>query len=149
TTWLYHQNDICMKEIIKVLKFQLQAGKSTAAPPLGPLLTLHNINPNIFVKEFNEKTKKEKGLRSVLIFIFSDKTFDFKLLSAPISKLILQKLNLEKGSSKNKDIIYKMSYEEFLNIFNEKKQDFPNFKDESIKSMILGTARNMGIVLHT
>jgi ribosomal protein L11 len=42
-----------------------------------------------------------------------------------------------------------MSYEEFLNIFNEKKQDFPNFKDESIKSMILGTARNMGIVLHT
>jgi large subunit ribosomal protein L11 len=138
-----------MKEIVKVLKFQLEAGKANAAPPLGPLLTVYNINPNIFVKEFNEKTSKEKGLRSVLIFIFNDKTYKFKLLGSPISKLILDKLNLKKGSPRSKEIIYKMNLEEFLSIFNEKKKDFPHLNSESLKKMILGTAQNMGIVLHT
>lgn len=138
-----------MKEIIKVLKFQLEAGKTNAAPPLGPLLSAYNINPNVFVKSFNEKTSKEKGVHSVLVFIFDDKTFDFKLMGAPISKMILDKLNLKKGSSNSKDIIYRMNMEEFLAIFNEKKRYFPNLKDESLKNMILGTAKNMGIVLHT
>lgn len=138
-----------MKEIIKILKFQLQAGKATSAPPLGPLLTSLKINPNTFVKDFNEKTKQEKGLRNVIIFIYSDKTFDFKILSSPISKLILEKLKLEKGSSHSKDIICEMKTEEFLSIFNEKKKDFPNLKDESLKKMILGTAKNMGVILHT
>lgn len=139
-----------MKEIIRVLKFQLEAGKATAAPPLGPLLTACSINPNLFVKEFNEKTSKEKGLRQVLIYVFKDKTFEFKIFGTPISKMILDELNLKKGSSKGKEeIIHKMNADEFSSICTAKKKDFPHLDDESLKRMILGTAQNMGVVLHT
>jgi len=140
---------IVMKEIIRVLKFQLEAGKANAAPPLGPLLTAYNINPNLFVKDFNEKTSKEKGLRQVLIYIFVDRTFEYKIFGGPTPKVILDELNLKKGSSKSKEIIYKMNTDELLSIFNAKKKDFPHLDDESLKKMILGTAKNMGIVLHT
>lgn len=138
-----------MKEIIRVMKFQLEAGKANAAPPLGPLLTAYNINPNLFVKDFNEKTSKEKGLRQVLIYIFADKTFEYKIFGAPTSRVILDELKLEKGSSKSKETIYKMNTDEFSSILKVKKNDFPHLDDESLKKMILGTAQNMGVVLHT
>jgi large subunit ribosomal protein L11 len=138
-----------MKEIIKVLKFQLESGRATSAPPLGPILTSYNINPNAFVKLFNEKTSKEKGLQSVVIFVFSDKTFDFKLMGVPISKLILEKLNLKKGSSNSKEVIYRMSEKELLEIVQERKKYFPHLTVEGLRNMIIGTAQNMGIILHT
>lgn len=136
-----------MKEILKIIKVQLQAGKATAAPPLGPILTSCQVMPNIFVKDFNEKTSKLTGLLSVRIFIFTDKTFEFIILTKPISRLILDSLKLKSGSGSSKKIIYKMSSEEFLNIFKEKKKDFIHLNDKSLKNMILGTAKNMGIVL--
>jgi len=136
-----------MKEILKIIKVQLQAGKATAAPPLGPMLTNCQITPNNFIKDFNEKTSKLTGLLSVKIFVFTDKTFDFVVLSKPISRLILDTLNLKSGSGSSKRIIHKMSEEEFSKIFIEKKKDFPYLDDLSLKKMILGTAKNMGIIL--
>lgn len=136
-----------MKEILKIIKVQLQAGKATAAPPLGPILTSCQIIPNTFVKDFNEKTSKLNGLLSARIFIFKDKTFDFVILTKPISRLILDTLNLKSGSDSSKKIIYKMNTEELLNIIKLKKTDFPFLSDESLSNMILGTAKNMGITL--
>lgn len=136
-----------MKEILKIIKVQLQAGKATAAPPLGPILTSCQIIPNTFVKDFNEKTSKLNGLLSVRIFIFKDKTFDFVILTKPVSRLILDALNLKSGSDSSKKIIYKMNIEELLNIIAIKKKDFPFLSDKSLTNMILGTAKNMGITL--
>lgn len=136
-----------MKEILKIIKVQLQAGKATAAPPLGPILTSCQIIPNTFVKDFNEKTSNLSGLLSVRIFVFTDKTFEFLVLTKPISRLILDSLNLKSGSDSSKKIIYKMTTEEFLNIVQEKKKDFPFLSDKGLKNMILGTAKNMGITL--
>lgn len=135
-----------MKEIIKKIKVQLNGGTATAAPPLGPLLSQNGINPSLFVKAFNEKTKDQKNvLYTVYIYIFSDKTFDFKLSTMPISKLILSILNLEKGSNNSKLIIGKLTDEQLLELIKIKKNDFPKVSEISIKKMILGTSKNMGI----
>src|SRR3546814_1327107 len=76
-----------------------------SAPPIGPLLSQNNINPSLFVKAFNEKTSNDNVIYSVKIFIFTDKTFDFELTKTT-SNLILDKLNLKKGSGKSKTIIF-------------------------------------------
>ena len=34
----------------------MTAGKTTPAPPVGPILGQHGINIGAFVKEFNDKT---------------------------------------------------------------------------------------------
>lgn len=133
-----------MKEIKKIIKAKLVAGKAIVAPPIGPLLSQNNINPSLFVKAFNEKTINDNVTYSVKIFIFTDKTFDFELAKTT-SNLILDKLKLKGGSNKSANIILEMSNEDFEFIIKEKSKDFPNISLESIRQMIKGTARNMGI----
>ena len=43
------------KKVRAVVRIQLQAGKATPAPPVGPALGQHAINIMAFVKEYNEK----------------------------------------------------------------------------------------------
>lgn len=43
------------KEITNVVKLQIEAGKATPAPPVGPALGSTGINIMQFTKEFNEK----------------------------------------------------------------------------------------------
>ena len=50
------------KEIAKIIKLQIPAGKATPAPPVGPALGGTGINIMQFVKEFNDKTAKEAGM---------------------------------------------------------------------------------------
>src|SRR3546814_5940601 len=112
-----------MKELKKIIKAKLTAGKAIVAPPIGPLLSQNNINPSLFVKAFNEKTSNDNVIYSVKIFIFTDKTFDFELTKTT-SNLILDKLNLKKGSGKSKNIIFEMTYSDFEFIIKEKMKDF-------------------------
>lgn len=135
-----------MKEIIKKIRIQLKAGLATAAPPLGPLLSNHSINPSLFVKTFNEKTINLKGkLYTIIIFIFKDKTFEFKILTVPLPKLILDSLELKKGSKNSKTIIAVLKNEQLNNLIKEKKKISPHISETKLKKMILGTAKNMGI----
>lgn len=135
-----------MKELKKIIKAKLTAGKAIVAPPIGPLLSQNSINPSLFVKAFNERTSNENTIYSVKIFIFTDKTFDFELTKTT-SNLILDILNLKKGSGKSENIIFEISSEDFELITKEKMKDFPHISLASIKQMIKGTARNMGILV--
>lgn|SRR5690554_24851 len=136
-----------MKEIIKKIKIQIEGGKATSAPPIGPILSQNGVNPNSFIKLFNEKTKTNIGyLFSVKIIIFNDKSFDFSLLTMPISKLILNKLNLKKGSKSSNVIVSKIDNYTLNELIKLKEKDFPKISKTSLKKMILGTAKNMGIL---
>ena len=42
------------KKVAKMVKLQVQAGKATPAPPVGPALGQAGVNIMAFVKEFNE-----------------------------------------------------------------------------------------------
>ncbi len=46
------------KEVIKIIKLQLPAGKANPAPPVGPALGQHGVNIMEFCKAFNAKTRE-------------------------------------------------------------------------------------------
>ena len=49
------------KKVRAIIKLQLQAGKATPAPPVGPALGQHGVNIMNFVKEYNERTNTQAG----------------------------------------------------------------------------------------
>ena len=46
------------KQIVKIFRLQLPAGKATPAPPVGPALSQHSLNIMEFVNQFNKMTAK-------------------------------------------------------------------------------------------
>ena len=49
------------KKLRAVIKLQLEAGKATPAPPVGPALGQHGANIMAFCKEYNERTASQAG----------------------------------------------------------------------------------------
>src|SRR5256714_12884131 len=89
------------KKVRAIVKLQIQAGKATPAPPVGPALGQHGVNIRGFVKEYNERTAQQAGLViPVEITIFEDRSFTFVLKTPPASDLIKKALNVDKGSGK-------------------------------------------------
>ena len=50
------------KEISNIIKLQIEAGKATPAPPVGPALGSSGVNIMQFVKEFNDRTANQPGM---------------------------------------------------------------------------------------
>ena len=49
------------KKLIRVVKLQLEAGKATPAPPVGPALGQYGVNLMEFCKKFNAATADQAG----------------------------------------------------------------------------------------
>src|SRR4029079_12103724 len=63
------------KKIKAVVKVQINAGKATAAPPVGTALGPHGINMGQFIKEYNEKTASLAGtVVPAVVTIFEDRS---------------------------------------------------------------------------
>ena len=61
------------KKITGYVKLQINAGKATPAPPVGPALGSQGVNIMGFCKEFNERTKNQVGLViPVVITVYAD-----------------------------------------------------------------------------
>ena len=68
------------KQVTAKIKLQCPAGQATPAPPVGPALGSHGVNIAEFVKQFNDRTREQKGLIiPVEITVYKDRTFDFIL----------------------------------------------------------------------
>ena len=134
------------KEITKMIKLQLAAGAATPAPPVGTALGPAGVNIGEFVKQFNDQTKAMAGNTvPVLMTVYKDRSFTFIIKKPPASRLILKKLNMEKGSEKPQNKVGKLSKQQLTEIAEEKMEDL-NTKDvEQAKKVIAGTARSMGI----
>jgi len=83
------------KQVIKAL---VEGGKATPAPPLGPALSQAKINVGQVISKINEATKSLAGLQVPVEIIIdpSDKSFEIKVGTPPISALIRRELKLEK-----------------------------------------------------
>ena len=137
------------KEITNVVKLQIEAGKATPAPPVGPALGSTGINIMQFTKEFNEKTANQPGMIiPVVITVYQDKTFSFITKVPPVAVLIKKALKIEKGSGKpNKDKVATITKAQVEEIAKTKMEDLNAASLETAMSMVEGTARSMGVVV--
>ena len=140
---------MAQKEITNVIKLQIEAGKATPAPPVGPALGSSGVNIMQFVKEFNDRTANQPGMIiPVVITVYKDKTFEFITKVPPVAVLIKKAIKIEKGSGKpNKDKVAKISKEQVKQIAEQKMEDLNAASVEAAMSMVAGTARSMGVVV--
>ncbi|MDO5556603.1 MAG: 50S ribosomal protein L11 [Clostridia bacterium] len=137
------------KEIKNIVKLQIEAGKATPAPPVGPALGSTGINIMQFTKEFNEKTANQPGMIiPVVITVYQDKSFSFITKVPPVAVLIKKALKIEKGSGKpNKDKVSTITKAQIEEIAKQKMEDLNAASLETAMSMVEGTARSMGVVV--
>ena len=137
------------KEVVNVIKLQIEAGKATPAPPVGPALGSSGVNIMQFVKEFNDKTANQPGMIiPVVITVYKDKSFTFITKVPPVAVLIKKALKIEKGSGKPyKDKVAKITTEQVKAIAEQKMEDLNAASLEAAMSMVKGTARSMGVVV--
>ena len=134
------------KQVVKLIKLQIQAGAATPAPPVGTVLGPAGVNIGEFVKQFNEQTRPMAGnIVPVLMKVYSDRSFDFVVKKSPASRLILKKLKMEKGSQKAQTKVGKLTKQQLQEIAEEKMEDLNANDIEQAKKIITGTARSMGI----
>ena len=137
------------KKVTGYIKLQINAGKATPAPPVGPALGQHGVNIMGFCKEFNERTQSQAGLViPVVITVFADKSFTFITKTPPAAVLLKKACNLESGSGvPNRTKVATISRAEVQKIAQTKMEDLNAVDIEAATSMIAGTAKSMGIVV--
>ena len=137
------------KKVAKMVKLQVQAGKATPAPPVGPALGQAGVNIMAFVKEFNERTAKQAGLIiPVEITVFEDRSFTFITKTPPAAVLLKKAAGIEKASGEpNKNKVATLPRAKAQEIAESKMQDLNAASVEAATRMVEGTARSMGIVI--
>ena len=137
------------KEVVNVIKLQIEAGKATPAPPVGPALGSSGVNIMQFVKEFNDRTANQPGMIiPVVISVYKDKTFSFITKVPPVAVLIKKALKIQKGSGKpNRDKVATITKEQVREIAEQKMEDLNAASVEAAMSMVMGTARSMGVIV--
>ncbi len=135
------------KEIKAVVKVQIQAGKATPAPPIGPALAPHGLNIAEFCKAFNDATKDKMGyIIPAEVTIYKDRSYTFKLKTPLASELLKKAAGIEKGSGEpNKKIVGKVTKAQIMEIVKMKLIDLNTTDMEQAAKIIMGTAKNMGI----
>ncbi len=135
------------KKVRAIVKLQIQAGKATPAPPVGPALGQHGVNIMGFVKEYNEKTSTQAGtVVPVEITIFEDRSFTFVLKTPPATELLKRAAGVDKGSSaQRRDKVGSVSRDQIREIAELKMKDLNAFDIDAAMKMVEGSARSMGI----
>ena len=135
------------KKVRSIIRLQIEAGKATPAPPVGPALGQHGVNIMAFVKDYNERTASQAGtIVPVELTIFEDRSFSFVLKSSPASELLRRATGLEKGSSNPRaEKVGTISRDKIRDIAETKMKDLNASDLEGAMRIIEGTARSMGI----
>jgi len=137
------------KKITGYVKLQIEAGKATPAPPVGPALGQAQVNIMEFCKQFNARTseKSMEGLTiPVVITVYADRTFSFVTKTPPASNLLLRAAGIPKGAAvPNKDKVGKVTEKQVREIAETKLPDLNAASVEAAIKSIKGTARSMGI----
>jgi len=134
------------KKVKAVIKLQIPAGQATPAPPVGPALGQHGVNIMEFCKAFNADTKGKEGTLPVVLTVFEDRSFIYKIKTPLTSELIKKAVNIVKGSGvPNREKVGKITKKQIEEIAKIKMADL-NTKDiQSAVKIVEGTARSMGV----
>jgi large subunit ribosomal protein L11 len=134
------------KKVKAVIKLQIEAGKATPAPPVGPAVAPH-LNVMEFVKQYNERTASQAGtVVPVEITVFEDRSFTFVLKTPPAAELLRKAAGIPKGSAApNRDKVGTITRGQLREIAQTKMPDLNATTIEAAEHIIEGTARSMGI----
>lgn len=137
------------KEIASQFKIQAPGGQATPAPPIGPALGAHGVNPGQFIQQFNERTRPLNGkVVGCVITVYADRSFEFEVKSPPASVLISDAAGVPKGSGvPNKEKVGKISKAQLETIAKEKMKEMTGHSIEAVMRTIAGTARSMGVTV--
>jgi large subunit ribosomal protein L11 len=135
------------KKVRAVVRIQLEAGKATPAPPVGPALGQHAINIMQFCKEYNEKTASQAGqIVPADVTVFEDRSFTFVLKTPPASDMLRKAAGVDKGSQAQKrQKVGSISQAQLMEIARAKMADLNAADVEAAARMIEGSAQSMGI----
>jgi len=135
------------KKVKAIIKLQIQAGKATPAPPVGPALGQHGINIMAFCKEYNERTASQEGsIIPAEITVYEDRSFTFTTKMPPVSDLLRRALGVEKGSGNPAtEKVGKISKDKLYEIARNKMKDLNTTDVDKAAKIIAGTARSMGV----
>lgn len=90
------------KEISGFVKLQVKGGQANPAPPVGPALGSKGVNIMEFCKQFNARTQDKMGkVVPVIITVYSDKSFDFVIKTAPAAVQLMEAAKIQKGSKES------------------------------------------------
>ena len=136
------------KKVRALIKLQIEGGKASPAPPVGPALGQHGVNIMAFVKEYNERTSQNAGtIVPVELTVFEDRSFTFITKSPPASELLRKAAGVDKGSGNPKAEILPVtvSRDQIREIAEIKIGDLNAADIEGAMRIIEGTARSMGL----
>ncbi len=135
------------KKVKTVLRLQIEAGRATPAPPIGPALGQHSVNIMEFCRTYNERTAAQAGMIvPAEITIFEDRSFTFITKTPPTPVLIKKALGLDHGSAvPNRDKVGRLSPAQAEEIARVKLPDLNAFELASAVRMVEGSARSMGV----
>ena len=127
------------QKVTGYIKLQIEAGKATPAPPVGPALGQKGVNIMAFTKEFNERTKNQMGyVIPVVITVYADRSFSFITKTPPAAVLIKKAAGINTASGKpNTEKVATLT----------KMPDLNAASLEAACSMVRGTCRSMGITV--
>ena len=137
------------KKVAGYIKLQIAAGAATPAPPVGPALGQHGVNIMDFCKQFNARTQDQPGMViPVVITVYADRSFTFVTKTPPAAVLIKKAAGIDTASGEpNKKKVATITRAQAEEIAKTKMPDLNAASVEAATSMIMGTARSMGVVV--
>lgn len=135
------------KEVVKMIKLQLPAGKATPAPPVGTVLGPAGVNSGEFCVKYNDATRDKMGdIIPVEITIYDDRSFDLRFLTPPTAFLLKKYSKVKAGSAKGSvETVGSITKEQLKEIAEIKLPDLNAYTVEEAMKIVAGTAKNMGI----
>lgn len=136
------------KKIVGYIKLQVAAGKANPSPPIGPALGQRGLNIMEFCKAFNAQTQQmEPGMPiPVVISVYADKTFSFVTKTPPNSYFLKKAAAISSGSkTPGREKAGKVTMDQIRDIAKIKMPDLNANDIEAAASMLVGTARSMGL----
>ncbi|MGM5485514.1 MAG: 50S ribosomal protein L11 [Nanobdellota archaeon] len=129
---------------------QIEGGKATAAPPLGPALGPMGVNIGNVVSDINKKTQDFKGMQVPVTVTVDTESKDYEITigTPPASALIKQEAGVQKGAQNPlTEKVGNLEFDQILKITNMKSDNLlGKDKKEKVKE-ILGSCQSVGITI--
>lgn len=136
------------KTVINTAKFQVIAGRADSKGALGPVLSQVQVNANTFCEEFNDRTmgldlfEDQSVIVKVSLKQYDDKSSSFVVLKPSVSNILRLATGIKQGNSSS--IVGVITLSQLVAIAKFK---YKGLNLHSACSMVLGTAKSMGIKL--